>query len=209
MNIKLQFGELTVTPSVEKRLAELGYTVDELQEAIADHKSECDGEPSVYCGSYGKYASSSLQGLWIDLSSFNDYEDFCNFCQAIHADEPYGCEPMFQDYEGFPRCYYSESGFSEEDFEAILEYSDMCQKHGADAIDDYLEHHENLDHFEEAYCGEWSSEEDFARHIVDECYDLERTMGNLSQYFDYEQFARDLFMYDYTFGSNGNVFRVI
>ena len=50
------------------------------------------------------------------------------------------------------------------------------------------------------------SEEDFATHIVNECYDLERMMGNLSYYFDYKAFARDLFISDYIF-EDGYVFR--
>lgn len=121
ISMRLQFGELNITPRVVARLHELNYTVPELEDAIAEHKSGLDGEPSVYVGTYG-----------------ND-----------------------------------------------------------------------LDDFEEAYCGEWDSEEDFAQHIVEECYDLERTMGNLAQYFDYEAFARELFMYDYTMGANNNVFRNI
>lgn len=32
-------------------------------------------------------------------------------------------------------------------------------------------------------------------------------MGQLANYFDYEVFGRDLFMWDYTMGANGNVFR--
>lgn len=51
---------------------------------------------------YGKYNDGSLCGLWIDLSSFNSYDDFIEFCQAIHADEE-DQELMAQDYEGFPR----------------------------------------------------------------------------------------------------------
>lgn len=43
-------------------------------------------------------------------------------------------------------------------------------------------------------------------HIVNECYDLERMMGNLSYYFDYKAFARDLFISDYIF-EDGYVFR--
>ena len=46
-----------------------------------------------------------------------------------------------------------------------------------------------------------------ARHIVEECYDLERSMGDLARYFDYEAFGRELFMYDYSMGANNNVFR--
>ncbi len=99
--MRLQFGELNITPGVEERLEELGYTVAELADAIAEHKSECDGEPSVYVGTYGKYNDGSLCGLWIDLSSFNAYDDFIDFCKAIHADEE-DPELMAQDYEGFP-----------------------------------------------------------------------------------------------------------
>lgn len=206
--MRLQFGELNITPRVEERLAELGYTPEELQEAVSEHKSGCDGEPSVYVGTYAKYNEGSLCGLWVDLSSFDDYDEFINFCKAIHADEE-DPELMAQDYECFPRQWYNEGFMSEEDFDHIKEYTEMCDKHSVEAVDDYMELHDDLDNFEEAYCGEWDSEEDFARHIVDECYDLERTMGNLSQYFDYEAFARELFMYDYSMGANNHVFRNI
>ena len=207
--IRLQFGDLTITAEVEARLEELGFTPETLIDAIGEHKSDCSGNPSIYCGTYGKYSGEKgICGLWIDLSTFYDYDDFLNFCYAIHADEE-DPELMAQDYEGFPRQWYNEGFMSEDDFDHILEYSDMCDKHGQDAVDDYMEFHDELDSFEEAYCGNWDSEEDFARHIVEECYDLDRIMGNLSNYFDYEAFGRDLFMYDYTMGANNNVFRVV
>ncbi len=123
--MRLQFGELNITPRVEERLEELGYTVAELADTIARHKSECDGEPSVYVGTYGKYNDGSLCGLWIDLTTFNDYDEFIDFCNAIHADEE-DPELMAQDYEGFPRQWYNEGFMSEDDFDHILEYSDMC-----------------------------------------------------------------------------------
>ena len=53
--MRLQFGELNITPRVVNRLHELDFTVPELEDAIAAHKSPCDGEPSVYVGTYGKY----------------------------------------------------------------------------------------------------------------------------------------------------------
>lgn len=206
--MRLEFGELNITPRVEERLNELGYTPEELQEAVIEHKSGCHGEPSVYVGTYGKYNDGSLCGLWIDLSSFSDYDEFIDFCKAIHADES-DPELMAQDYEGFPREWYNEGFMSEEDFDHIQEYTELCDKHGQEAVDDYMEFHDELDNFEEAYCGEWDSEEDFARHIIDECNNLESEMGDLARYFDYEAFGRDLFMYDYSMGANNNVFRVI
>lgn len=34
--------------------------------------------------------------------------------------------------------------------------------------------------------------EEYAQELVDDCYDLDRTMGNLARYFDYDAFGRDL-----------------
>ena len=205
--MRLQFGELNITPRVEERHQELDYTVQELQEAIADHKSPCDGEPSVYVGTYGKYNEGSLCGLWIDLSSFNDYDEFINFCRAIHADEE-DPEIMCQDGENIPDSLCHES-MGEKEFNNLLKYCDLCDEYNVSAVDDFLEFYspDDLDRMNDAYVGVYDSEEDFAREIVNDCYDLEKMMGNLSYYFDYDALARDLFMCDYHFGSHGTVLR--
>ena len=59
----------------------------------------------------------------------------------------------------------------------------------------------------DSYSGVYDSEEDFARETVNGCYELEKMMGDLADYFDYEALARDLFVNDYHFGSNGTVLR--
>lgn len=123
--IRLQFGDLTITAEVEARLEELGFTPETLIDAIGEHKSDCSGNPSIYCGTYGKYSGEKgICGLWIDLTTFYDYDDFLNFCYAIHADEE-DPELMFQDYEGFPRQWYYVGFMSEDNFDNILEYSEM------------------------------------------------------------------------------------
>lgn len=108
-----------------------------------------------------------------------------------------------------PPVWYNEGLMDEDDFDHIKEYSELCDKYDVYAVDDYMEFPDELDNFEEAYRGEWDNDEDFARHIVEECYDLEKTMGNLSQYFDYEAFGRDLSMWDYNISANNHVFRRI
>ena len=91
-----------------------------------------------------------------------------------------------------------------------LEYCDLCDKYSTDAVDAFIDWGcKELEHFEDCYVGEYDSEEDFARHIVEECYDLESEMGDLARYFDYEAFGRELFMYDYSMGANNHVFRRI
>ncbi|MBQ7853763.1 MAG: antirestriction protein ArdA [Muribaculaceae bacterium] len=199
MKIKLQFGELTVTPSVEKRLEDLGFCPDSFASDIQDHKSDCDGNPSVYVGTYGKYNDGLLTGLWIDLTTFDDFEDFVNFCKAIHADEE-DPELDAQDWECLPQGLDGDELFLSDKWDVLKEYLELCDRYDSDAVDAYVSCFDMdcLDRFEERYQGEYDSEEDFAEYLVNELYDLDRTMGNLSYYFDYEKYARDIFMCDYT-----------
>jgi len=61
--------------------------------------------------------------------------------------------------------------------------------------------------FEEAYCGEWNSEQEFADNLADEMGFIEEMARiNLAHYFDYEKWARDLFLGDY-WSSNGYIFK--
>ena len=205
--IKFTFGDLK-TDEVINRLADLGYTPESLKEAVIRHECKHQSDsPALYCGTYGKYNSGNLRGIWVDISTFDDYEDFVNFCLAIHADES---EPelMYQDYENMPDSLYHES-MGEKEFNKIAEYCELCDEYSVEAVDDFLEWYspEDLDNMHDAYVGVYDSKEDFAREIVNDCYDLENMMGNLACYFDYEAFARDLFLSDYHFGSHGTVLR--
>ena len=206
--IKFTFGELKLTDKVVNRIADLGYTPESLKEELKKHEQTNGSDsPALYCGTYGKYNSGNLSGIWVDVSTFDDYEDFVNFCLAIHADES---EPelMYQDFENMPDSLYHES-MGEEGFNKIAEYCELCDEYSVEAVDDFLEWDstEDLDNMHDAYVGVYDSREDFAREIVSDCYDIENIMGNLACYFDYEAFARDLFMGDYYFGSHGTVLR--
>ena len=206
--IRFTFGGLELTNEVIDRLADLGYTPESLKEAIKAHEKTNGSEsPALYCGTYGKYNSGSLNGMWVNVSTFDSYEDFINFCKAIHADEE-DPELMYQDYENMPRSLYHES-MGEKGFNKIAEYCELCDDYSVEAVDDFLEwsSSDDLGRMHDAYVGVYDSEEDFAEEIVSDCYDIEKTMGDLACYFDYEKFARDLFMCDYDFGSHGTVLR--
>lgn len=206
--IKFSSFELNLANEVINRLADLGYNLESLQEAISKHEwKHGSDEPALYCGTYGKYNEGNLGGMWVDVSTFDDYEDFINFCKAIHADEE-DPELMYQDYENMPGSLYHES-MGEEGFNKIAEYCELCDDYSVEAVNDFLEWRtpEDLCDMYDAYMGVYDSEEDFAREIVNDCYDLEKMMGNLADYFDYDALARDLFMCDYYFGSHCTVFR--
>lgn len=56
---------------------------------------------SAFVSSYKQYAEGSLKGKWLDLSTFDDAEEFQEVVSAITGEkEP---ETMFQDFQGVPR----------------------------------------------------------------------------------------------------------
>ena len=205
---KSTFIELHLTDEVINRLSDLGYNLESLQDAISKHEWKHDSDsPAIYCGTYGKYNSGSFNGMWVNVSTFESYEDFKNFCIAIHADEE-DPEIMYQDSKNIHYALYRES-MGEKVFNNIKKYCDLREDYCVEAVDDFLEWFspEDLDEMHDAYAGVYDSEEDFAREIVSDCYNLEKLMGNLACYFDYEALARDLFISDYHFGSHGTVLR--
>lgn len=174
---------------------------EKLQPYLVEHLWD---QPAIYCGTYGKYNNGSLDGAWLDLEAFDSYDEFLEICALLHDDED-DPEFMFQDYQGFPREWYDESGLKES-FDNIVEYCKL-DENDREVFDAYYEWSGNADfaHFRDHYMGKFDTEEDFAEYIVSECYDLDNMMGDLSFYFDYERYARDLFMTDYTF-CDGYVF---
>ncbi len=198
----------SLTEAQKQRLEDLGFTPEEFVEAYEDHGSDYrDENPSVYCGTYGKYNGGSLFGQWIDLTTFDSYDDFANYCRALHADEE-DPELMFQDYENFPREFYDEC-LSRKDFDRIREYIELYEDNNKEAVDAWLEicSPSDMGSFEDAYQGKWNSEEDFAEYIFNECYcdSLRHMPDNIRNYIDYKAFARDIFASDYSF-EDGHVF---
>lgn len=197
----------TLTEAKKQRLEDLGFTPQEFVDAYNEHSADYrDENPSVYCGTYGKYNGGSLEGQWIDLTTFGDFDEFINYCNALHADEA-DPELMFQDYENFPREWYDEC-LSEADFDKILEYTDLCEDWDKEAVDAYVSLTGDIDadSFRDRYIGKWDSEADFAEHIVTECYNLGDIPSLIANNIDYEAIGRELFMCDYDF-EDGYVFR--
>lgn len=186
---------LTTTSALET--LQLGFEEREerLKPYLVDHLA---AQAAIYCGTYHKYNNGSLDGAWLELEMFDSYEEFIEICTLLHDDEE-DPEFMFQDFQGFPREWYDESDM-EDTFDKILEYCQLSEN-DREVFDAYFECTDDDDfaRAQECYMGYFDSEEDFAEHIISECYDLDRMMGNLSYYFDYERYARDLFMSDYTF----------
>lgn len=153
----------------------------------------------IYVGTYAKYNDGSLFGEWFDLSDYSDKDEFIDACLKLHADEE-DPELMFQDWEGVPATYISESDIDADFWDIINSRVDI------DALLAFIDctGDKDIENFENAYEGEWESEEDFAQYLFDEQYT--GTIPNeVLYYIDYGAYARDLFSSDYVY-SDGYVF---
>lgn len=141
----------------------------------------------VYVGTYHKYASGSIKGDWIDLDGL-DKESFLAECRDLHKDES-DPELMFQDYEGFPDAFYSESHLDERlwDWLALNESDRDIVKVYLDDVDLGAD----IDTAREAYAGTFASPEDWAADFWESTGMLRDIPESLRNYIDYEAYARD------------------
>jgi antirestriction protein len=159
-------------------------------------------QAAIYCGTYAKYNNGSIAGAWIDLTQVSDADELYEICAAIHSNEA-DPEYMFQDYQGFPRAFYGESGLDSKIWGYLQKIADGTD---ADALRSFVENDSSADlsSFEDSYCGKYKDMEDYAYELIRECYVLPEP---LASYFDYEKYARDLGYDGYWQDSNGHVFR--
>ena len=164
-------------------------------------------EAKIYIGTYRKYNEGSLFGKWLTLRDYSDKEEFYEACKELHKDEE-DPEFMFQDWEGLPKGLISESWISETVFELIEQADQMDNFDAFMAFLDFtgysLEDEDLgylLSKFRDCYTGKHDSEVAYAEQFVENCYDLSDFMQT---YFDYEKFAKDLFMGDYYFDDGTN-----
>lgn len=181
----------------------------------------------IYVASLSDYNAGILHGTWIDFAQLTDLDDLRAAIAAMLATSPTAkAEPgqpaeewAIHDYEGW-------CGFSLPEYcglaslwQAYEVLSALCDDFAWDtaAIEAYAGYmgvtdiHDVDDAFqagfEDAYVGRFASEREFAEELVDDTGMLADVPDFLLNYFDYEAFARDLFMTDYHMSDSGHVFR--
>ncbi|CAN5279721.1 antirestriction protein ArdA [soil metagenome] len=147
--------------------------------------------PAIYVADLAEYNNGRLVGKWIAIAGHTAatlLEEMTAFVSARGHEEW-----AIHDYNNLPLC-------SEwPDLEIVIETAQLVTSYDFETVSGYIDYFgtEQLSEFEEKYQGAFATEEIFAHELVDDCYDLEKCMGSLSNYFDYGAFARDLFMGDY------------
>ncbi len=149
--------------------------------------------PKIYVACLASYNAGKLYGKWIDADQTAE-EIQAEIREMLKGSpEPFAEEWAIHDYEGF-------EGIRLDEYESIgkiAELARLIQEHG-EAFAAYAGYvgldYATAEGFEEAYSGEWGSEEEFAEDLMRECYEIPE---HLEFYIDYEKFARDLFINDY------------
>lgn len=154
-----------------------------------------DTGPRIYVADLAAYNAGRLHGRWIDATQ--DAESIHQEIRDMLAGSPVidAEEFAIHDYEGFCGIEIHEY----ETIEHVAELAALLAEHGPAyaAYRDYVgADHATAADFEEAYAGEWESEEAFAEELIEDIGEL-KADSLAARYFDYEKFARDLFMSDY------------
>jgi antirestriction protein len=161
---------------------------------------------SLYVGTYKKYNEGSLFGQWLDLTDYVDAEEFYAACKELHKDEA-DPEYMFQDFEGFPDCLYSECG----GVERLYEYIEACNEQGQDVVDAVLEDGGDFEDVENTYflCRDemFNEDEQIGYAYADIFGGIENIdRKTLERFFDFEAFGREFKDYNHIFKSGRDIY---
>lgn len=154
--------------------------------------------PAAWIGCLACYNNGVLNGAWYDLTeAFDedeiresleergecDHEELWAFdIENLPVDSE--CSPV--DLEDIPDLYAH----------AIDAFGDDC---GWEIYSKYCKEVWNaeISDMEDRFVGIWDTFDDYAYDLVDQTIDLDKALGSLASYFDYDAFARDL-KYDYS-----------
>jgi antirestriction protein len=157
--------------------------------------SNDDFEPEVWVGCLACYNAGTLRGEWVDAREAGNFEP----CEG-RGHEEFWC----MDHQGFEGFLTGECSPMEaqEIATAVDALADTWRPVAAIAA--YCNYYGHKigeitgDQFDEAYRGEWHSEEEYAEEFADSCGLIDSDARWPVNYIDWERAARDLFMDGHT-----------
>jgi antirestriction protein len=172
--------------------------------------------PRIYVGTYKKYNNLSTEGDYLDLTDYSDRDEFYEACKELHKDEK-NPEFHFQDWEDLPKFMITESSLDEGVFE-YLEAMEAMDDSRAKAFDIFVVSVHGSwqgltkmkQYFENSYQGYYgkgteNAEIRYTEQFVDDMGYLKNVPDVVQRYFDFEAYAKELFMAD-LYEDEGHVF---
>ena len=168
---------------------------------------------SMVIGSWGSYNECNERALgskWLDFDDYDDWDEIVEELEKQGFDLDGIDEELFvQDIEGVPAEKNWDYVHPQTIFELIKKSGVLDSEYKYELMEAFCEARSFSDWEDlvEQYEENWDNDIifyrdmtmlDVAHQVIDECYDLDKMLGNLSSYFDYEAFARDLSYDGYT-----------
>lgn len=167
-------------------------------------------------GSYNECNERALGSKWLDFDDFDDWEEIEEELKKEGFELNGIDEELFvQDIEGIPSssCDWDNT-HPKEIFELIKKSGVLDDEYKYELMEAYCEvrSFDEWSNLVNDYEDNWDRDiifyrgqdmHDVAYDIVNEFYDLDKMLGSLASYFDYDAFARDLSYDGYTETSNG------
>jgi antirestriction protein len=154
--------------------------------------------PRIYVACLSSYNDSHLHGEWIDVD--RDSDEIMADIKAMLSRSPMNkidvCEEWaIHDYEGFKGLKISEH----EGIDRVVELAQKLKEHG-EAFAAYLDHYnvEDIKDFEDRYHGSYDNEQAFTEEHYSDLIDKVEQAGLNPMYIDFEVWARDLFISEFT-----------
>jgi antirestriction protein len=154
--------------------------------------------PRIYVACLSAYNNSHLHGEWIDAD--RDSDEIMDDIKAMLSRSPMAeieaCEEWaIHDYENFHGIKIDEY----EQIDRVVELAQKLQEHG-EAFAAYLDHYnvEDINDFEDRYQGSYDNKQAFTEEHYSELIDKVEQAGLNPMYIDFEVWARDLFISEFT-----------
>lgn len=147
------------------------------------------------------------KGCWVDLSKIDDTDDVLAALVIAGVTElNYGGDLLVADVEGaLSWAFYSSQSDLLDLYEFVACREECDDEEAAAAFIEWFGLWDS-NTFDEAYQGRYASEEAYAEQLIEETGMLAEIPDHLQCYFNYDQFATDLFICDYYFADGGHVF---
>ena len=151
-------------------------------------KNNQAAEFRVYFADLAEFNAGRLVGGWLTPSDFADASELQDAITGLMSSPEH--EHAVHDSEGVKIREH-------ESAETIIAIARACEDWGCEKVQAAIDHGvaSDLESIGEAIAdhdgGEYRSREDWAHEYIESAYDLDKMLGNLAGYFDYEAFARD------------------
>jgi antirestriction protein len=152
-----------------------------------------------------------IEGAWVDLSEFGDWDSFADHCTATFGSNPSADELVVENATGIAGALFS-GGYVLDpvDHETVMDIVSFIHESDTDphAIESYLQYHGgewDRDNFEDTYIGYYDSENAYVEYVL-EAGLLGRIDAKIVPYLDYAAIYAD-FTHDVT-EVNGHYFQL-